>query len=85
MPWESAAPFILITGAIWAMGSITGGVHKLAYGRPKTTGLDQWDRGLAERDTRFAKAWEDWLHDHAVRCRRVCGASREPRPTLTSL
>ena len=66
MPWESAAPFVLITGAIIAMGQILDASERLAYGRPKTTGLDQWDRGLAERDLRFAKSWDKWLQDHAV-------------------
>lgn len=66
MPWESAAPFVLITGCVWAMSEILVGSQKLAYGRPRATGLDQWDRGLAERDLRFAKSWEAWLKDHAV-------------------
>lgn len=67
MPWEAAAPFVLITGAIFAMGQILDVSERLSYGRPKTTGLDQWDRGLQERDHRFAKSWDTWLKDHAVR------------------
>ena len=69
MPWESAAPLIIITGAVWAMSEVLGASHKLAYGRPKATGLDPWDRGLAERDQRFAAAWDEWLKDQRDRNR----------------
>jgi len=66
MPWESAAPFVLITGGIWVMSELLDKSHKVAHGRPKTTGLDPWDRGLAERDSRFAKSWGKWVKDHEV-------------------
>jgi NADH-ubiquinone oxidoreductase MWFE subunit len=53
MPIESAPPFIIITVMIAAMGLIQGGVHKAAYGKPKATGQDAWDRLNAARDARI--------------------------------
>lgn len=34
-----------------AMGSLQGFIHKTAYGKPKATGVDAWDRSLEKRDT----------------------------------
>jgi NADH dehydrogenase (ubiquinone) 1 alpha subcomplex subunit 1 len=52
MPIESLPPFVIITGAIAAMGAIQGAMHKWSTGKPKAVGQDSWDRLLAQRDER---------------------------------
>ena len=51
MPYESAPPLIIITGAITVMGAIMGGTHYLAYGKPKPISHDAFDRLLERRDS----------------------------------
>ncbi|CAD7703229.1 unnamed protein product [Ostreobium quekettii] len=51
--WESAVPFGLIVGALMAMGNSQYLANHLYYGKPKATGLDEWDRVMARRDDRL--------------------------------
>jgi NADH-ubiquinone oxidoreductase MWFE subunit len=50
---ESIPPFALITLACMAMGALQGLVHKAFNGKPKPTGVDEFDRALSQRDARL--------------------------------
>ena len=52
MPLESIPPFVLITGAMTAMGIVHQAVNYLTTGKPKPTNADDWDRMLQLRDAR---------------------------------
>ena len=54
MPLESVPPFVIITGAIAAMGVVIQGVNYITFGKPKAIGQDGWDRLVGARDRRLA-------------------------------
>ena len=43
-PWETVPPMAIICVATAAMGALPGFIHKGLYGKPKATGVDEWDR-----------------------------------------
>eukprot|EP00891_Asterochloris_glomerata_P007214 jgi/Astpho2/7214/Aster-x0764 len=56
-PWETVPPMAIICVATAAMGALPGFIHKGLYGKPKATGVDEWDR--RERDARLVSEHEE--------------------------
>ena len=50
MPHESLPPFVIITGAMTAIGLIQGALYSAVYGKPKHAGSDSWDAQIRRRD-----------------------------------
>ena len=50
MPWQSLPPFVIMVGAIAAIGAGQYGVHYLYHGETKKIGRDRWDDLQAWRD-----------------------------------
>ena len=50
MPHESLPPFLIITGAMAAIGLIQGALYSAVYGKPKHAGGDSWDSQIRRRD-----------------------------------
>jgi hypothetical protein len=50
MPWQSLPPLAIIVVAIAGMGALQTGVHYLAHGEKRRTGLDEWDHKMIKRD-----------------------------------
>ena len=53
MPWQSLPPLVIIAVAVAGMGALQTGVHYLAHGEPRQTGLDEWDHKMLARDKRI--------------------------------
>ena len=53
MPWQSLPPLAIITVAVAGMGALQTGVHYLAHGEKRRTGLDEWDHKMIARDKRL--------------------------------
>jgi len=54
-PLESIPPFVIIIGAIGAMGGLQYLVHNVAYDKPRAIGQDSFDRLVKARDERVKK------------------------------
>ena len=51
MPWQSLPPFIIMVGAIGAMGGLQYGVHYLFEGETRKIGRDRFDMLNRWRDS----------------------------------
>ena len=51
MPWQSLPPFIIMVGAIGAMGGLQFGVHYLFEGETRKIGRDRFDMINRWRDS----------------------------------
>ncbi|PSC74373.1 NADH dehydrogenase [ubiquinone] 1 alpha subcomplex subunit 1 [Micractinium conductrix] len=54
---EACVPLVLIATFVSAMGGLQGAVHHLFNGKPKATGVDEWDRLVAARDAKLLEQW----------------------------
>ena len=54
MPWQSLPPFVIMVGAIAAIGAGQYGVHYLYHGETKKVTRDRWDELQVWRDKNIA-------------------------------
>ena len=53
MPWQSLPPLIIVCLGVAGIGALPYGLHKLAYGKKREVGWDDWDHKMQQRDTRL--------------------------------
>ena len=59
MPHESLPPFVIITGAMAAIGLLQGAVYTAVYGKPKHAGGDTWEASIRRRDERIEREMKE--------------------------